>query len=117
MGMAKEISSNDLCNVLETMLESGLKALRSAKGLDGRLEANRKAAGKRSNMLLVSDILREAGEPLHINEILDRVQKRHGVKLRRESIVSAMTKKVVDGHTFRRTGRNEFALLDQEEDE
>jgi hypothetical protein len=45
------------------------------------------------------------------------VQKRHGVKLRRESIVSAMTKKVLDGHTFRRTGRNEFALLDQEEDE
>jgi chromosomal replication initiation ATPase DnaA len=114
--MAKELSSNDLCNILETMLESGLKALRSAKGTDGRLLANRKAAGKRTNLSLVSDVLREAGEPLYINEILDRVQKRYGVKLRRESVVSAMTKKVLDGHTFQRTGRNEFALLDTEED-
>jgi hypothetical protein len=36
------------------------------------------------------------------------------VHLRRESIVSALTKKVLEGRIFRRTGRNVFALLETE---
>jgi hypothetical protein len=36
------------------------------------------------------------------------------VELKRESIVSALTKKVIDGDTFRRSGRNVFALISRE---
>jgi hypothetical protein len=62
-------------------------------------------------MSIIKDILTEAGEPLHINEIIDRARKDHSVKLKRESIVSALTKKILDGRDFRRAGKNVFALI------
>ena len=45
------------------------------------------------------------------NETMLRVAEA-GVELHRESIVSAMTKKLLEGKMFRRTGRNEFAFLE-----
>jgi len=41
----------------------------------------------------IYDVLRRAGVPLHVTEILRRVQADHGVRLDRESIVSALSKK------------------------
>ena len=63
-----------------------------------------------SQVDMVEDILISAGESLHIGEIIERVEKAHGVRLDRESIVSALTKKVTRGDRFERTGRNTFAL-------
>jgi hypothetical protein len=59
---------------------------------------------------MVEDILRRAGEPLHISEIIDRVEKLHGRRLERESVVSALVKKVNRGDRFVRTDKNVFAL-------
>jgi hypothetical protein len=50
------------------------------------------------------------GKPLHVTEIIDRVEKVHGKRLERESIVSALVKKVQRGDRFVRTDKNEFAL-------
>lgn len=63
-----------------------------------------------SQVDMVEDILGVANESLHIGEIIDRVEKAHGVRLDRESIVSALTKKVTKGDRFARTGKNTFAL-------
>ncbi len=63
-----------------------------------------------SQVDLVEDILRVAGQDLHVNDIIDRVEKAHGVTLDRESIVSALTKKVKRGDRFVRTDKNTFAL-------
>lgn len=50
-------------------------------------------------------------QPLHINDILSAIQERYGVKVDRESLVSAISKRVVRGDRFRRAGKNTFALL------
>jgi len=49
--------------------------------------------------------------PLHIDEIIHRAQKDHHRQLHRESLVSALTKKVLDQNTFARTAPNTFDLL------
>ena len=59
---------------------------------------------------LVEDILRLAGHPLHISEIIKIAQRDFQVTLDRDSIVSALVKKVKAGETFVRTAPNTFYL-------
>jgi hypothetical protein len=57
------------------------------------------------------DILRKARAPLHVNEILSRIQVSFKVPVDRESLVSSLTKKVARGDRFVRTAKNTFGLL------
>jgi hypothetical protein len=59
---------------------------------------------------MVHDVLRRAGKPLHISEILERVEKLHGRRLDRESVVSSLVKKIARGDRFVRTDKNVFSL-------
>ena len=102
--------------ILEAMLDGQLRALRALRRGAGRRKPAGSRPGRKSNTDLVEDILLSAGSPLHVNEIISRALRDHGRELKRESIVSALTKKVLDGRTFRRTGRNRFGLLETAED-
>jgi hypothetical protein len=110
--MADGLTRSDLVDALEIMLEGQLRAVRSLRA--GPKPRRRRADGCKSKIQVVIDILSASGEPLHVNEIIVRARRDHGVELKRESIVSALTKKVIDGKTFRRTGRNVFALIGKE---
>jgi predicted transcriptional regulator len=66
----------------------------------------------RSQMSIIYDILLSSPKPLHIAEIITRAKEDFGVNLDRESIVSAITKKVKSGRIFTRVGPNTFAILD-----
>lgn len=110
--MADSLTRADLIDVLEAMLEGQLRAVRSLRA--GPRPRRRRADGRKSNIQIVIDVLTAQGGPLHVNEIILRARRDHGVELKRESIVSALTKKVMDGDTFRRTGRNVFALIGKE---
>jgi hypothetical protein len=59
---------------------------------------------------MVHDVLHRAGKSLHVKEIIERVEKAHGIKLDRESIVSTLVKKVNRGDRFVRTDKNVFGL-------
>jgi hypothetical protein len=63
-----------------------------------------------SQLDLVEDILERSGKALHIKEVIDRVEKSHGIRLDRESVVSSLTKKVARGERFVRTEKNTFGL-------
>ena len=69
----------------------------------------------RSQIDLVEDILIDAGEPLHVTEIIERVHQKCGVQLDRESIVSAVTKKIQRNDRFVRTDKNTFAVKTEDE--
>jgi len=68
-----------------------------------------------SQVEMVYDILQSAGRHLHISEILTRVAKRHGVTLDRESIVSALAKRIARKDRFLRTAPNTFSVLPDKE--
>jgi hypothetical protein len=65
---------------------------------------------------MVEDILRHEGRPLHITDILAGVHKRFGVELDRESVVSAISKRVARQDRFMRTAPNTFALIPEREE-
>ena len=112
--MNEPVTRAEMLTTLEAMLEAQLRALRALRGKTAEAAAPKRDAKRRSNMTIIEDILRAAGEPLHVTEIIARAARVHQRPLKRESIVSALTKKVLDRQTFRRTGRNCFALRENE---
>ena len=92
-------------NAFEIALDAQLRAIRRAKS------SAEPAGEKRTSQLdMVQNVLRRAGKPLHISEILDRVEKLHGRRLDRESVVSSLVKKIARGERFLRTDKNVFTL-------
>ena len=104
------LTKDDLIEILENSALAQLRALRSLRRAQQRPAAPA-GAKRKSNMNIVYDILLAAKGPLHITEILQRAKKDHHRPLRRESLVSALTKKVLDRQTFTRTAPNTFDLL------
>jgi hypothetical protein len=104
---------DDLIEVLEAVSKAQLNTLRRLRR-SPRPEATPAGAKPPKSMSHVDmayDILRSAGRPLHISEITALVAKRHGVTLDRESIVSALAKRVARRDRFVRTGPNVFSVL------
>ena len=94
-------------NAFEIALEAQLRAIRRAKS-KGVAEPTRDKGTSQIGM--VQDVLCRAGKPLHISEILDRIEKLHGRRLDRESVVSSLVKKIARGDRFVRTDKNVFAI-------
>jgi DNA-directed RNA polymerase delta subunit len=63
-----------------------------------------------SQVDMAFDILKKARTPLHISALLQRIQTSFHVSVDRESLVSALTKKVARGDRFLRTDKNTFGL-------
>ncbi len=108
---------DDLIDILEAVSKAQLHALRRLRR-PGQQKPAAVGAGKTKRMShidIVYDILHSAAHPLHISEILALVAKRHGIALDRESVVSALAKRVARKDRFVRTGPNTFALLPETE--
>jgi hypothetical protein len=96
-----------ILNAFEIALDAQLRAIRRAQGKNDPKPSREKSA---SQIDMVHDVLRKAGKPLHITEILDRVEKLHGRRLDRESVVSSLVKKIARGERFLRTDKNVFTV-------
>jgi hypothetical protein len=108
---------DDLLEVLEAISKAQLNTLRRLRR-SAAPEAHprgTKASKSMAQIDMVYDILRSTGRPLHISEILARVAKRHGVTLDRESIVSALAKRIARKDRFVRTAPNTFSVLPDKE--
>ncbi len=106
-------SRDDLIDILEAVSKAQLRTLRRLRR-SPRQEArpaDEKSKRSMSQIYMAYDILRTASRPMHISEIMAAVSKRFGVTLDRESIVSAITKRVARKDRFMRTGPNQFSLL------
>lgn len=111
------MEKNEIESAVLRAFEVSLEAqLRAVKRLRSGPPAPPKAARKGTSQIgMVQDVLSRAGKPLHVTEIIERVEKLHGFKLERESIVSTLVKKVNRGDRFVRTDRNVFALKGDEQ--
>ena len=65
-----------------------------------------------SNLTIIEDILKNSGTPLHISKIIEIAKNEFNANLEKDSIVSALIKKIKAGKTFNRTAPNTFALKD-----
>ena len=106
--MDEKTIKSAVLDAFEVSLDAQLRAIR-------RLKQDKPAPGRAqkgmSQVDMVFDILQRAGGPLHISDIVERIARVHGQRLDRESLVSALVKKVQRQDRFTRTGKNIFALL------
>ena len=110
--MDKDEIEAAVLRAIEVSLEAQLKAV---KHLRREPRASVRAPRKSTSQIeMVHDVLRRAGSPLHITEIIQCVEQLHGLKLDRESIVSTLVKKIRRGERFVRTDKNVFALKKEE---
>ena len=66
---------------------------------------------KRTSQIdIVANVLRIAGRPLHVSEIIEIANRDFQIQLERDSIVSVIVKKIKAGQRFIRTAPNTFAL-------
>ena len=105
--MEKDAIEDAVLRAIEVSLEAQLKAVRRLRSDTDEPKPERKGM---SQVDMAFDILRRAGRPLHVNEIIERIDKLHGQKVERESLVSALVKKVARGDRFVRSGKNVFGL-------
>ena len=98
-----------ILGVFEASLEAQLRAVRRLRqGEPAPSQAPRRKGLSQVNMAF--DILKKARSPLHVSQILDRIQSQFGVTVDRESLVSSLTKKVARNDRFLRPEKNTFAL-------
>jgi hypothetical protein len=98
----------NLLNLYDSLLSAQLRTIRQLKNRKPIKGKPKKKEGM-SNIEMAIDILQQARKPLHISAILDQVKAQHRVSLDRESLVSALVKKVHRHQGLTRTAPNTFA--------
>lgn len=98
-----------ILSAFEASLEAQLRAVRRLRRGHPEGAAARPKKGL-SQVDMAYDILKKARTPLHVSEILARIQSTFHVAVDRESLVSSLTKKVARGDRFLRSAKNTFAL-------
>jgi hypothetical protein len=93
----------------ESLFLAQLRTVRQLKSPKPRKAKETEKKGM-SNMNMSIDILRKAPKPLHISEIIAQVKTKYGVTLDRESLVSALVKKVHRRQGLSRTAPNTFQI-------
>lgn len=102
-------TKNLILGIFEASLEAQLRAVRRLRQGQPEAPPPRRKKG-RSQVDMAYDILKIARAPLHVSQILDRIQSHFGVSVDRESLVSSLSKKVARQDRFLRPEKNTFSL-------
>lgn len=101
---------------VEASLSAQIKAIRSLRsGRSSQTQGSPPALIKNSKGMshieMTYEILLEAQRPLHVTDIISRIAARFDAHVDRESLVSALSKRVARRDRFERTDKNTFALI------
>ncbi len=107
------MDTKEWARLQESLLSEQLKVIRRflKNGREMKVSPKRKSM---SNINIVADILGASPTPLHVTEIIKKAKIDYQIDIDRESIVSAISKKVRKEDTFIRTARNTFGLKNKE---
>ncbi len=96
-----------LLTLYESLFSAQLRVVRQLKTpKPGKPKPQTKTGMSKIDMAV--DILHQARKPLHVSEILTQVKAKHKITLDRESLVSALVKKLHRDQGLNRTGPNTF---------
>jgi predicted transcriptional regulator len=99
----------------ESLLKAQLKIVRQFLNEGQQPEFKPRGKGK-SQMSIIYDLLLAAKKPLHVTEIIKRAKLDFNVDLDRDSIASALSKKVKSGRMFKRVEANTFTIADHQKE-
>jgi hypothetical protein len=96
-------------STIEASLDAQLRAVRRLRKQPDQAGPTRRSRSM-SQVDMAFDILTRARAPLHISQIIERIQEQFGVSVDRESLVSSLSKKIARKDRFVRAERNTFSL-------
>ncbi len=103
----------DILEVMDRVLSAALREVRAARARHPAPEILNEIhlpeSLRKSQTFLCIDILKSAGQPLHVGPLLSALEAR-GIRTTRESLVSAISKKITPLGPFVRTAPNTFGL-------
>lgn len=108
-----KIISDELLILFESLLRAQLNTIRQLRKAVG-IEKEPLKEKRMSQIDVVYDILASAQRPMHVDDIIAQAQRRFKIQLDKESIVSALTKRIKRQDRFVKTAPNTFALLTKE---
>jgi hypothetical protein len=108
--MAAKISE-ELLNLYESLLRAQLNVIRQYRKELELKNSDEPADKGMSQMNVVYDILSESQRPMHVDDIIVIAEKRFDKKFDKESIVSALAKRVSRQDRFIKTAPNTFFLI------
>lgn len=98
-----------ILGIEEAKLKAQLKAIRKMISPE---ESNVEVKPKRMSQIDVAyNILYENPEPMHVSRIINQAKQVYNLDLDRESLVSAISKKVSRNDRFIRTDKNTFTII------
>ncbi len=100
-------SFDKFIEIQKELLQSQLKTIRRYQQQSPQFEKHPKRTSK---LDIVEDILASSDQPLHISKIIEIAKDDYNVTIERDSIVSALIKKIQAGVRFVRVAPNTFAL-------
>ena len=104
----EEMLRTIILEVIEASLSAQLKAIRRLRRQPQVREPKEQKI--LSNTEMGHNILASIDLPMHVTELIARIEKCFGVRVDRDSLVSAISKKIGNEEKFRRTDKNTFAI-------
>lgn len=103
-----KVLKDSILSIFEASLDAQLRAVRRLR----QDQASTPIPFEKglSQVDMAYSILKQAGSPLHVSDLLARIHASFSVSVDRESLVSSLSKKVARGDRFLRTAKNTFAL-------
>jgi hypothetical protein len=102
-----------ILSTIEVSLDAQLRAVRRLR--KGETTENKPSRKSRLSQIdMAYDVLKKARTPLHVSDLLERIQSTFGIRVDRESLVSSLAKKIAQGNRFMRTEPNTFGLRPEE---
>lgn len=99
---------DEILAAFELALDTQLRAVRRLRGRPAARERGRHKG--LSNVDMSFSILQRSKAPLHVDDLIVAIAQTYGVQPARDSLVSALTKKVVAADRFEKTAPNTFGL-------
>jgi hypothetical protein len=99
---------DEILAAFELALDTQLRAVRRLRG--HRPMSVRPGPKGLSNIDMSFEVLRRTKTPMHVNDLIVAIAQAYGVQPARDSLVSALSKKVAAGDRFEKPAPNTFGL-------
>ena len=114
MGIGEENVRKIVLQSIEAMLELQLRAVRQLIGTEELPPPVRVRRGLRKKSLtdLGAEVIKDAGKPLHVDDIVRLLVSRYGRVTDRDALSSSIGKLAKQGVVFESIGKGVFGLLE-----
>ncbi len=104
----------EILTFYEALVRAQLNVIKQFRKRLGLKEIETAKEKRMSQMDIVYNILTKSQSPLHVDDIIAVAQATFDIKLDKESVVSALAKRIKRHDRFIKTAPNTYALIDQE---